>query len=190
MVSASRLFADRRLLVVTLAVLAAANLLVLALVLGPLGARVQTLTQRATVASLGATTAARDLETARLTASGTQRASTDLDRFYREILPANQPAARQVTFLRMAQVAREARLTYDRRAFAQEAVEKGVLTRATLTTSVFGDYRKLRDFLYRVETGPEFVVIRQVSVGQSDDPAEPLEATLVLATYYKAGDDR
>jgi hypothetical protein len=191
MVPTARIMADRRLLVTALAVLAILNVIGLALVFGPLRSRVQTLTQRATAASLGATTAARELAAARQTASGSQRAASDLQEFYTKVLPAGQPAARQITFVRLAQLARDANLSYDRRTFSQEKPDThAVLTRATLTMSVYGSYRDLRQFLYRLETGDDFVVIRGVGVAQSDDPKEPLEAALTLSTYFKATDGR
>lgn len=190
MVPTARILADRRLLVSVLAVLAVANFIGLAMVVGPIRSRVQTLTQRATAASLAVTTATRDLAAARQTSAGSVQAVTDLQRFYGQILPANQPAARQVTLVRLARLARESNLSYDRRAFAQDPPDKdGVLARATLTMSVFGSYRDLRQFLYSLETGSDFVVVRQVSVVQGD-PKEPLEAALVLSTYFKATDGR
>jgi hypothetical protein len=116
---------------------------------------------------------------------------TDLQRFYTEVLPADQPTARQVTLVRLAQLMREADLTYDHRSFSQEKPEKdAVLTRATLKMSVYGTYRNLRQFLYKLETGPDFIVVREVGVAQADDPQEPLEAALVLSTYFKANDGR
>jgi Tfp pilus assembly protein PilO len=191
MVPTSRVLADHRVLVSVLAVLGVVNLVGLGLVVGPMRSRVQTLTQRATVASLAASTAARDLAAARQTSAGTEQAVSDLQRFHAEVLPVSQAAARQVTLVRLAQLAREAGLSYDHRTFDQEAPDKeGVLTRATLTMSVFGSYRSLRRFLYTLETGPDFVVIREVGVVQSDEPNEPLEAALTLSTFFKARDDR
>lgn len=189
MTGISRVMADRRLAVSVLGLLSLANLVGLGIVFGPLRARVDSLAQRATAASLAASTAARDLASARQTATGTTRATADLQRFYTEILPKGQPAARQLTFVRLAQLAREANLSFDHRTFTQDAAEKdGVLQRATLTMSVFGTYRDLRRFLYTLETGPEFVVIRQVAVSQGDDPNDPLEAALTLSTFFKAAD--
>lgn len=193
MVPTSRILADRRLIISMLGVLAAANLVALALVLGPLRSRVQTLTQRATTASLSAATAARELTQARQTASGSLKAVGDLDRFYTQVLPVNQPAARQMTFVRVAQLAREHGLEYDQRSFAQQAPARpddGVLTRATLTMSVFGTYRNLRRFIYALETGEDFIVIRDVGVVRSDEANAPLEAALTLSTYFKGGDGR
>jgi Tfp pilus assembly protein PilO len=191
MVPTARILADRRLLVSVLAVLAVANFIGLAMVVGPMRSRVQALTQRATTASLAVSTATRDLAAARQTSEGSVQAVTDLQRFYADILPADQPAARQVTLVRLARLARDSDLSYDRRSFEQDPPEDdGVLARETLSMSVFGSYRNLRQFLYALETGPDFIVVRQVSVAQGGDATEPLEAALVLSTYFKARDGR
>lgn len=193
MLPTTRILTDRRVVLSVLGVLAAANIVALAVVLGPLRGRVQTLTQRATVASLNAATAARELTEAKQTATGSLKAVGDLETFYTRILPVNQPAARQMTFIRVAQLAREHGLQYDQRTFGQETPQRtsdGVLTRATLTMSVFGAYRDLRQFLYALETGDDFIVIREVAVVRSDEPSAPLEAALTLSTYFKGGDGR
>jgi Tfp pilus assembly protein PilO len=191
MVPTARILADRRLVVTALALLGVLNLVGLGLVIGPMRSRVQGLTQRATVASLAASAAARDLTEARQTSEGSVTAVRDLQRFYTQVLPGTQPAARQITFVRLAQLARESNLSYDHRAFDQEVPDRdGVLTRATLTMSVFGSYRDLRQFLYALETSEDFVVIRDVRVVQKEDPTEPLEAALTLSTYFKATDGR
>ena len=191
MVPTARVLADRRLIVSALALLGVLNLIGLGLVVGPMRARVHSLNQRATVASLAASTAARDLAEAKATSAGSVTAVKDLQRFYSEILPGTQPAARQITFVRLAQLARESNLTYDHRTFGQDPPDRdGVLARATMTMSVFGTYRDLRQFLHVLETGEDFVVIREVRVAQSDDPNEPLEAALTLSTYFKASDGR
>ena len=189
MVPTSRLIADRRVLFSVLALLALLNLVGLVAVFGPLRVRVHTLTARATAASAGAARAARELATARQTSAGSVKAVGDLQRFYTEILPANQPASRQMTFVRLAQLARDVNLSYDSRRFAQEAPEKDrVLTRATLELSVYGDYRSLRQFIYRLETGDDFVVIRQLTVARGSERDDPLEAALLLSTYFKGPD--
>ncbi len=190
MVPMTRIVADRRLLVTVLAILAVANVIGLAIVFGPLRSRVNTLAQRADVASRSAASAAAEFATARQTSAGSEKATVDLQRFYTEILPIDQPAARRVTFVRLAQIARESNLSYDQRTFAQDKLDKeGVLSRASLTMSVYGTYRDIRRFIHRLETGDEFVVISQFGVSQSD-PGEPLEAALTLATFFKASDGR
>lgn len=187
----SRIVADRRLLVAFIVVLAVANLLGLVLVFGPLRTRVETSTQRAEAAVASAATAARELTIARQTSTGSVQAASDLQRFYREVLPADQPAARRITLVRLAQQAREANLSYDQRAFSQGEVEKdGTLMRAETTMTVYGTYRDLRRFVYAVETGPDFVVIDRIGVSQPDEPGDPLEASLTLSTYFKGPDER
>lgn len=191
MVPTARILADRRLLVSVLGLLALINFVGLAMVVGPIRARVHALTQRATAAALAVSTATRDLAEARQTSAGSVQAVTDLQRFYTQILPATQPAARQVTLVRLAQLARESNLSYDRRSFALDAPENdGVLARTTMTMSVFGSYRDLRQFLYRLETGPDFVVVRQVAVVQGENPQDPLEAAVTLSTYHRVPDGR
>ena len=191
MVPTGRILADRRLLVSVLGVLAIANFIGLAMVVGPIRSRVRTLTQRATTAALSVTTATRELTEARQTTAGSVQAVTDLQTFYTQVLPASQPAARQVTLVRLAQLIRDANLSYDRRAFTQdEPGTDAVLTRATLKMNVYGSYRNLRELLYALETGPDFIVVREVGVAQADDPQEPLEAALTLSTYFKASDGR
>ncbi len=191
MLPTSRILADRRLIVSVLGLLAALNVVGLFIVFGPLRSRVHTLEQRATNASLTAATATRELATARQTAAGSERAVTDLARFHTQVLPANQPAARQVTFVRLAQLARASNLSYDQRSFAQDApVKDGTLVRATLTMDVYGTYRDLRRFIHGLEIGDEFVVIRQLAVSQGEEPGEPLKASLTLSTYFKGSDGR
>ena len=106
MVPTARILADCRLLVSVLALLAIANFVGLALLLGPIRSRVRTLTQRATTASLSVSTATRELHDARETTAGSAQAVNDLQRFYTKVLPGSQPAARQVTLIRLAQLLR------------------------------------------------------------------------------------
>jgi Tfp pilus assembly protein PilO len=188
MASLQRVVSDKRLVVVPLAVLALVNVVMLGLVLGPLGGRVRTLEARSAAATVAAAAAQRDLEQARGLATGKTQATTDLQTFYDQVLPGDQAAARRVTFLRMAQVAREAGLDFDRRAFAQEQPKGAHLVRVDLSMVVRGRYANLRRFFHAVESGREFVVIRSVNVGQATDTPGVLEATLALSTYYKAPD--
>lgn len=188
MVPMRRVLTDKRLVVVPLALLALVNLVMLGLVLGPLGGRVRTLEARAAAAMQGAAEAQRDLDQARALATGKSQATTDLQTFYDQVLPTDQAAARRVTFLRMAQVARDAGLDFDRRAFAQEHPKGAQLVRVDLSMVVQGRYAQLRRFFHAVESGQEFVVIRSVNVGQAGDTPGLLEATLELSTYYRAPD--
>jgi Tfp pilus assembly protein PilO len=185
-----RIVADKRLWVVPLALLAVVDLVLLGVVLGPLAARVRGLETRADTAALAAANAQRDLDAARELSTGTQRAAGDVERFYTEILPADQASARRLTFLRLAQVARDAGLDFDRRAFTQAQERDGRLVRVDQTLVVRGRYDALREFLHAVEAGDDFVVVRSITVARADDGSGELEASLGVSTYYRADDGR
>jgi Tfp pilus assembly protein PilO len=188
MVPVARLLAEKRLLLVPMGLLAIINVVMLGLVIGPLSARVQTLETRATAALLAVTVADRDLQAARALAAGRSQATTDLARFYREVLPPDHPNARRLTYLRLAELARAANLEFDRRTFAQDQPRDARLTRVDMTMTVIGGYRDLRRFLHAAETSEDFIVIRGVSVARKDQESSLLEATLDLSTYYGPAD--
>ena len=47
-----------------------------------------------------------------------------------------------------------------------------------------GSYDALRQFIYALETAPEFVIIDDMSLAQND-LTKPLSLTLGLSTYYR-----
>ena len=49
-----------------------------------------------------------------------------------------------------------------------------------------GDYESFRQFIYELESAPEFVIIDDVTLTQSE-PGKPLTLTLELSTYYRLG---
>ena len=49
-----------------------------------------------------------------------------------------------------------------------------------------GDYENLRQFIYDLESSPEFIIIDDVTLLQPD-PDRPLVLTLQLSTYYRLG---
>ena len=190
MASMQRLFNDKRWVVIPLALLAAANVVMLGLVLGPLASRVRTLDARAVAAAQDAIAAEADLQQARALASGKGQAQADLQTFYTNVLPPDQASARRLTFLRLAAVARDAGLDFDRRAFTQERSKDARLIRVDLAMEVRGRYDELRQFVHDIESGDDFVVITSVNVGQVDETPGLLQATFGISTYYKAPDGR
>ena len=46
------------------------------------------------------------------------------------------------------------------------------------------DYENFRQFVYELETAPQFVIIDDVSIAQTDT-GKPLSLTLELSTYYR-----
>ena len=90
----ARVVSEHRRLLLPLGALLAINIGVLMLVVLPLRASVQRGGTRAQESSLALAEARAELATAEATRDGQAQATRDLDRFYREVLPADVSAAR------------------------------------------------------------------------------------------------
>lgn len=196
----ARILREKRRIVLPLAVALVANLLALALVVYPLSRRVEGSEERARAAAVGLVSATQANRAAQATLEGRARTDKQLEKFYAEILPRDQAAARHLTYLRMAQLAREANLEYSQRAFKPVHEKDTTLTRMDMDIALEGDYRDIRKFIHTLETAPDFAVIRKVALepvkdsGERKTPASKaprmLTVTLTVATYYRTGDER
>ena len=113
------------------------------------------------------------------------RARTELDTFYRDVLPASQSGARQLTHLRLPQLARQAGLRWTRIQTEPGEEQGGTLSRLRIRMILSGDYASVRTFLHELETAREFVVIENVALAEEDVDTGSLVVTLQLATYYR-----
>ena len=52
-----------------------------------------------------------------------------------------------------------------------------------------GRYDDIREFLYALETADDFVIVDSIVLAEGDEPSSPLNLTLNVSTYYKAGPD-
>ena len=190
MTAAKRIFQEKRRLVVPLAIVGAVNLGALALVVYPLSMRVESSEQRSYAAAQQLAAATVDFRAARATLEGRQRTDKQLSKFYLEVLPRDQAAARRITYLRLAQLAREGNLDYDARAIAQEHKKGSTLSQLVLKTTLEGDYRDIRAFIHTLETTPDFIVVRNVGLAKPTDKKKQQQLTvaLTLSTYYHATD--
>lgn len=188
----SRIFRDKRHLIVPLAIAAIANLAALVLLVYPLSRRVAATEQRAAAVQQQLLRATSDYRLARATLDGREHTDDQLARFYVEVLPRNQTEARRITYLKLARLAREANLDYDRRSFrVEEFDEESTLRRLDITFPLTGEYRDMRRFIHTLETAPEFIVIRDVSLAKPQSGTDrALNLLLRLATYYQAGNER
>jgi Tfp pilus assembly protein PilO len=187
-VRASRIFREKRTPILLLLVLAAGNALVYATVVYPAQRRVASADQRAAAAAAALAGAEREQKIARETVEGKERAEVELRRFYEEILPADQSAARRMTYLRLAEVAGESNLAFDHRTFTVEDERGSALRRLDITMLLQGSYADIRQFLHELEKSPEFVVISQIELQQrAQQQREPpgLDLRIQLATYYR-----
>lgn len=186
----ARVYREKRRLILPLAILAVANLAALLLVVYPLSVRVGGAEQRAQDTATRLARASQEYRAARATLEGRERTDKQLERFYAEVLPKDQTAARRITYLKLAQLARDADLLYQNRSFETEpAQDKSELTRMNIAVPLQGEYADMRRFIHTLETAPEFIVIRDVQLAKGkDEKSSALTLTLNLSTFYRTED--
>jgi Tfp pilus assembly protein PilO len=176
---------EHRALVTLIGALVVVNLGLYAAAIYPLSRQVASVSERTQAADteLAGAQLARTQAAAALT--GTSQASSDLERFYRDVLPPDLTAARRIVYLRLEQIARQAGLQAQSSNTELVTEREQVLTRLRIQMALTGNYRAVRDFIHRLERASEFLVIQGVALQESDDESAPLALQLQLATYYK-----
>jgi Tfp pilus assembly protein PilO len=182
----ARIFAEKRRLILPIAIAAAVNLVVYAVVIYPRTSSASALEARAQAAVVARARAEADLRDAEAVKTGQDRAVQQLARFYDTVLPQGRKGARQITYLRLATLADESNLDYDRRTMSIKPNRESPLEQMSVTMVLEGEYRDVRRFIHALEAAPEFVVIEDVGLVQGEQNA-PLTLTVRLATYFKAG---
>ena len=188
MAPVQRILREWRRVLVPLAALAVVNVAVYAFVVYPMSVRAATAEERARVAREALRAARQEHAAAQAVVASRRSADEDLQRFHAQVLPADLAAARRMTYARLAQLARETNLLHDRRSFERDTGYRGNLERLGITMQLEGDYRDIREFIYRLESAPEFVVIEEVTLSSGQDVDAPLGLTLRLATYFRPGE--
>jgi Tfp pilus assembly protein PilO len=184
-----RVLSEQRKFVVLLAVALAANVGVYAGFVYPLATRVADADNRASRADRALREAKREFEAARGVATSKERAEAELRTFYGDVLPANVSAAQRLTYLNVAQLARQSNLRVVRHT-ASEGRERGsALDRLRIAVVLEGQYEEIRTFVHKLEMAPDFVIIDDVVLDQSRDAQGSLVLALTLSTYYRATSD-
>jgi hypothetical protein len=181
----SRVLADQRRWLLPVGAVLAINLVVLFAVVLPMRRSVETGTEQANASVQALNDAIAELKDAEATRDGQVDASKDLDRFYGEVLPANFAAARRLTQLKLAQMARAHEVRYQRGAASPESLRDSTLERLRTGISLEGDWNDIRQLIYEIETGPDFMVIDNVSLAEGESATAPLSLTLEISTYYQ-----
>ena len=179
-----RIFDEKRRLIVPLLVAVAVNIAVYAFVVYPMERRVATADARAEAAATARKIAERNFQNAQATVTGKDRADEELQRFYQRVLPANQTAARRITYVRLARMAREAGLRPDRGESVAEVIRESRLSRLTTRMVLDGQYSEIRQFLHQIETSPEFTVIQDVKLDRMSAEDSALVLDITVSTYY------
>jgi len=178
--------AEHRRLVLGLGVALVLNVLLYALVIYPLSERVANVADREQAAEQELAQARAEHKQASGTFTGKSRAAAELTSFYGDVLPQDLAGARRLTYLRLARLARESDLDYERATYAPVVETGSTLTRLQIQMVLSGTYPDMRNFIYQLETAPEFVVIDNVQLGEGADGAGSLVVTLDLSTYYRS----
>ena len=184
-----RVMAEKRGLILPLAIAIAANGLLYALVVFPLGRQVAAAGNDARIAHEELNRARQDSQLAKATVSGKQQADAALQKFYKDVLPADQAAARRLTYTRLSQLAKEANVRLEHGSNVVKPLKNSRLSKFTTTYTLTGDYRDVRRFIYSLETAPEFIVLENIGLSSSMDEqhqARSLAMTLDIATYFRS----
>jgi Tfp pilus assembly protein PilO len=180
----SRVFLEKRSVILPLLVGLLVNALVYLFVVQPLAARSANVADRAMAASNAARVAEREQVIARDLVSGKARADEELNAFYQKVLPADLTAARRMTYSSLPALARRTNVRYDTRRFDTPEPDKDDrLARLQIRMVVQGEYENLRRFIFELESAPEFVIIDDVTLTEGAE-GDALTLRLDLSTYY------
>lgn len=181
----SRIVAEHRRTLMVLGILFVVGVLTYALVVYPLEQRVANIEQRDRAAEQGLAAAQAELAQVSGTLTGKAKASSELATFYKDVLPQDLTGARRLTYLRLARLAREANLDYERSSYSPTVQGDSTLTRLGIQMVLTGTYANIRTFIYELETAPEFVVIDNIQLSEGRGDGGSLVVSLQLSTYYK-----
>jgi Tfp pilus assembly protein PilO len=183
----SRIAADKRALLITLAIVIIANVLLYIVVVFPLGRQVASAEAEAKLQRELLHAARQDYNAARATVTGKQQADAALEKFYKDVLPTDSSVARKLTYTRLSQLARQANVQLESGQNAVKPQKGSTLAKLTTTYTLTGDYRNVRRFIYSLETAPEFIVLENVALtSPGEQQARGLSVKLDIATYFRS----
>jgi hypothetical protein len=182
----TRVIADHRRWLVPVGIVLAINIVVLVAVVLPLRQSAASASARAAASAQSLREAMADLKNAEATRDGQSQATADLDRFYAEVLPKDFATARRITQLKIAQMARSHDVDFQSGVATSETLRDSTLERLHVTYALSGDWDDIRQLIYALETGPDFIVIDNVMLSEGQAAEAPLSLTLDLSTYYRA----
>jgi Tfp pilus assembly protein PilO len=185
MTDARRVFTEKRRLILPIAIALVVNLALFVIVLYPLSKKVAGSEQQSTAAASALNAAKRDYQAARATVAGKGQADQELQKFYMDVLPPDVSAARRITFLRMEQLAQQCNLRLERESSDPKPQRDSQLVKFTYRAALSGEYRNIRRFIHQLEIAPEFLVLENVELSQSEVENRGLNVNVEIATYYR-----
>jgi Tfp pilus assembly protein PilO len=182
----SRIAREYRKALIPLGLLLAINVVLLIVVVLPMAQRVSANEERAETAARAEAAAHAEYQRAEGLREGKAKATTDLDTFYRQVLPADVEAARLVVQSKPRRLASAHDVLYARSQSDTEALRDSSLERFISSISLAGSWDDIRGFIYELETAPEFIVIENVAIAEGMDSNAPLSLSMDLSTYYRS----
>ncbi len=76
-------------------------------------------------------------------------------------------------------------MTFQGGTASTETLRDSTLERLHVTYAFTGDWDDIRQLIYEIETGPDFIVIDNVQLAEGSQANAPLTLTLELSTYYR-----
>jgi len=180
-----RVLREKRAFVIPLILAAVANIAAYGLWVYPLGVKSAGAADRAAAATQSLQAAQREEGAARELVLGKSRADQELATFFDKVLPADQSAARRLTYATLPLLAKKTNVKLiDRKFEVEPPVKNSRLGLLKVHTQWQCDYESFRQFVYQLESAPAFVIIEDVTLSQSD-ANKPLTLTLQLSTFYR-----
>lgn len=189
MTDVARIVTEKRRIIVPLVLAAIANVVLYVVVVFPLSRQVASAEEQARESHEQLKAARQDLNLAKATVTGKQQADVALQKFYKDVLPANASIARTLTFTRLQQLAQQANVRLEGGTNTIERMKGSTLSKLTTAYQLSGDYRDVRRFIYSMETAPEFIILENIGLASAgDDPQDRgLAMKLNVATYFQSG---
>ena len=182
-----RILAEKRVLLIPLALGVIVNMAAYGLWVYPLGVKSAGAADRAAAAAQSLQAAEGDHAAAGELVLGKSRADQELATFFDKVLPADLPSARRLTYATLPALAKKTNVKLLDRRFEVAPLDKNArLGLLKVHTAWQCDYESFRQFIYALESASPFVIIDDVALAQND-PTKPLTLILELSTYYRLG---
>jgi hypothetical protein len=187
MTLARRIFNEKRQFIYPVVGALVVNAAVFGAVVYPLSVKAANGERDADIAAAARTSAKAEFEAARATLTGKDAANKELKKFYGDVLPPDQSAARRILRAKIEELAEASNVKKGQEAFEAKQERGSDLAKLTATVVLTGEYRNIRRMVYGLETAPEFLILENVALSQAQDRDQVLNVTVKIATYYRDG---
>ena len=184
-----RILHEKRTLLRVVSMILAVDVLLYVLAVYPLSNKVSRAETRTAQAEAQLSQARTNYAAASDTRENKINADSKLQSFYTDVLPVDLAGARRISSPLLIKLAEDTNLVLERQSSDPEKERGSLLARLRTTMVLAGEYEEIRQFIYELETAPEFILIEDVILGQGDESDVELVLTIGVSTYYWSGPD-